>query len=159
MQILVVEDNEVNQAVAIGMLKKLGYRGIHTANNGREALDKVEQTHYDLIFMDMQMPVMDGYQATTALREREQTLAVATDGAAIPHTPVVALTANAMEGDRERCLEAGADDYLSKPFSPMDLGKLLEKWLPQTGTRNASTSSQGELTEAEPTSPVPVTGR
>ncbi|MEN8762665.1 MAG: response regulator [Thiogranum sp.] len=158
MQILVVEDNEVNQAVAIGMLKKLGYRGMHTANNGREALEKVEQTHYDLILMDMQMPVMDGYQATTALREREQSLSVATDGAANPHTPVVALTANALEGDRECCLEAGADDYLSKPFSPMDLGKLLEKWLPQTGTRNASTSSRGELTEAEPTSPVPVQG-
>ncbi|MGI9321225.1 MAG: response regulator, partial [Thiogranum sp.] len=153
MQILVVEDNEVNQAVAIGMLRKLGYRGVHTANNGRDALDKVEQTHYDLILMDMQMPVMDGYQATTTLREREQTGAVATDGAAIPHTPVVALTANALEGDREHCLEAGADDYLSKPFSPMDLGKLLEKWLPQTGTRDASAISQGVLTEAEPPGP------
>ena len=156
MQILVVEDNEVNQAVAIGMLRKLGYRGVHTANNGRDALDKVEQTHYDLILMDMQMPVMDGYQATTALREREQTGAVATDGAAILHTPVVALTANALEGDREHCLEAGADDYLSKPFSPMDLGKLLEKWLPQTGTRDASAISRGVLTEAEPPGPGPV---
>jgi len=156
MQILVVEDNEVNQAVAIGMLRKLGYHGIHTANNGREALDKVKQTHYDLILMDMQMPVMDGYQATTALRQREQTMAVATDCAALPHTPVVALTANALEGDREHCLEAGADDYLSKPFSPMDLGKLLEKWLPQTGTRNASAISQDDVTEAEPTPPVPV---
>ena len=158
MQILVVEDNEVNQAVAIGMLKKLGYRGIHTANNGREALDKVEQTHYDLIFMDMQMPVMDGYEATAVLREHEHTLAVAMDGTAIPHTPVVALTANAMEGDREHCLEAGADDYLSKPFSPGELGKLLEKWLPQTGTRDVAAAGQDAAAEAEPPSPVPEQG-
>ncbi|MDX2455928.1 MAG: response regulator, partial [Gammaproteobacteria bacterium] len=158
MQILVVEDNEVNQAVAIGMLRKLGYRGIHTADNGREALDRIEQTHYDLVFMDMQMPVMDGYQATAALREREQALAAAMEGAAIPYTPVVALTANAMEGDREHCLEAGADDYLSKPFSPMDLGKLLEKWLPSTGTRDAAAINQSDLPEAEPPRPVPGQG-
>jgi CheY-like chemotaxis protein/anti-sigma regulatory factor (Ser/Thr protein kinase) len=158
MQILVVEDNEVNQAVAIGMLRKLGYRGIHTADNGREALDRIEQTHYDLVFMDMQMPVMDGYQATAALREREQALAKDTDDAAIPHTPVVALTANAMEGDRERCLQAGADGYLSKPFSPMDLGKLLEKWLPVIGTRDAAATSQAELPEAEPAGSVPGQG-
>ena len=135
-RVLVVEDNEVNQAVAIGMLKQLGYHSIHTANNGREALDKVEQIHYDLIFMDMQMPVMDGYQATATLRERELTLAAASSGTAAPHTPVIALTANVMEGDRERCLEAGADDYLGKPFTPMDLGKLLQKWLPLPGTRD-----------------------
>ena len=84
------------------------------------------------------MPVMDGYQATAALREREQTLASATNGTTAMHLPVIALTANAMEGDRERCLEAGADDYLSKPFTPMELGKLLEKWLPHTRTRNAA---------------------
>ena len=149
MQILVVEDNEVNQAVAIGMLRKLGYRGIHTADNGRVALDKIEQTRYDLIFMDMQMPVMDGYQATAALREREQAMAANAEDAATLHTPVVALTANAMEGDRERCLEAGADDYLSKPFSPMDLGKLLDKWLPQTGNREAA------VPEAVSTDPAP----
>jgi HPt (histidine-containing phosphotransfer) domain-containing protein len=80
------------------------------------------------------------------------------DGAAIPHTPVVALTANAMEGDREHCLEAGADDYLSKPFSPGDLGKLLEKWLPQTGTRDAAATGQAAVPEAEPPGPVPGQG-
>jgi CheY-like chemotaxis protein len=107
--------------------------------------------------MDMQMPVMDGYQATAALREREQALAAATDGAARPHTPVVALTANAMQGDRERCLEAGADDYLSKPFSPMDLGKLLEKWLPHTVALNVAATSQADLPEAEAETAPPDT--
>ena len=156
MRILVVEDNEVNQAVAIGMLKQLGYRSIHSANNGREALDKVEQTDYDLIFMDMQMPVMDGYQATAALREREQTLASATNGTTAMHLPVIALTANAMEGDRERCLEAGADDYLSKPFTPMDLGKVLEKWLPLTSTRDEAAGQVAGLeVEHEPQGPAP----
>jgi HPt (histidine-containing phosphotransfer) domain-containing protein len=76
-----------------------------------------------------------------------------TEGAAIPHTAVVALTANAMEGDREQCLRAGADDYLSKPFSPMDLGKVLEKWLPATGTRDAAATSQAGRPEAEPAGP------
>jgi signal transduction histidine kinase/CheY-like chemotaxis protein len=159
MQILVVEDNEVNQAVAIGMLNKLGYQGIDTADNGREALDQIEQKHYDLVFMDMQMPVMDGYQATAAIREREQAMAAAT-AAAIAHTPIVALTANAMQGDRERCLEAGADDYLSKPFSPMDLDKLLEKWLPNTGARDAASAGQAAVAAAEnePACPSPGTG-
>jgi signal transduction histidine kinase/DNA-binding response OmpR family regulator/HPt (histidine-containing phosphotransfer) domain-containing protein len=159
MQILVVEDNEVNQAVAIGMLKKLGYRGIHSANNGREALDKVEQTHYDLIFMDMQMPVMDGYQATAALRQREQALAVDSDDAAIPHTPVIALTANAMQGDREHCLEAGADDYLSKPFSPIDLRKLLEKWLPYSGSRDVAATRAATQVETHLPDILPKAGK
>jgi CheY-like chemotaxis protein len=95
--------------------------------------------------MDMQMPVMDGYEATAALREREQALAV--DPAAVPHTLVIALTANAMQGDREHCLEAGADDYLSKPFSPTDLGKLMEKWQPYTGARDVVAT--GQATEVE----------
>jgi CheY-like chemotaxis protein len=144
MQILVVEDNEVNLAVAIGMLKQLGCRQIQTANNGREALVKIEQAHYDLIFMDMQMPVMDGYQAMAEIREREQAL----DDAGL-HTPIVALTANAMEGDRAQCLQAGADDYLSKPFSPLGLRRVLEKWQPQTGMRDAEPPVQAAVPEAE----------
>jgi signal transduction histidine kinase/DNA-binding response OmpR family regulator/HPt (histidine-containing phosphotransfer) domain-containing protein len=143
MQILVVEDNEVNQAVALGMLRNLGYCHMHTANNGREALDKLAQTHYDLIFMDMQMPVMDGYEATAALRVREQqAVAAGVDDAAISRTPVIALTANAMQGDRERCLEAGADDYLSKPYTPQDLGKMLAKWLTDTAAKEVAATSQ-----------------
>ena len=155
--ILVVEDNEVNQAVAIGMLRKQGYSGIHTANNGREALDKIEMTPYDLIFMDMQMPVMDGYQATAALRQREHTLA-AVDVSGRVHTPVIALTANALEGDREQCLQAGADDYLSKPFSPMDLGKLLAKWLPPTDSGEASEIGREEQSQVQPPVPDPAGG-
>jgi two-component system sensor histidine kinase/response regulator len=86
----------------------------------------------------MQMPVMDGYQATTALRECEQALAATTEGAITPHTPVVALTANAMEGDREKCLAAGADDYLSKPFTSIELRNVLDQWLPQAGRMDES---------------------
>ena len=78
------------------MLNKLGYHDIHSANNGREALDSIEQTNYDLVFMDMQMPVMDGYQATAALREREQNMEAATNSTATPHMPIIALTANAI---------------------------------------------------------------
>ena len=148
-QILVVEDNEVNQAVAIGMLKQLGFRRIQTADNGREALDKAEQTDFDLIFMDMQMPVMDGYQATTALRERELDLAATMESAITPHTPVVALTANAMEGDRENCLAAGADDYLSKPFTSVELRDVLEKWLPRTGSMDEAATQQDSDLETE----------
>ena len=155
LKILVVEDNEVNQAVAIGMLNKLGYHDIHSANNGREALDSIEQTNYDLVFMDMQMPVMDGYHATAALREREQNMEATTNGTATPHMPIIALTANAMEGDRERCLEAGADDYLSKPFTPMDLGKQLEKWLPHTGSREDAAGQVSATAEHEPAGPSP----
>jgi CheY-like chemotaxis protein len=108
--------------------------------------------------MDMQMPVMDGYQATAAIRERELAMATAPDGA-VPHTPVVALTANAMQGDRERCLVAGADDYLSKPFSPKDLGRLLEKWLPHTGSRDAAAAGQAGVPVAENAPADPGSGQ
>ncbi len=153
LKILVVEDNEVNQAVAIGMLKQLGYRGIHKANDGREALDKVALNCYDLILMDMQMPVMDGYQATAALRQREQALTAESIGGAIPHMPIIALTANAMQGDREHCLAAGVDDYLSKPFTPVDLRNVLEKWLPgiDTDLTAGAATTVAESTALNPT--------
>jgi signal transduction histidine kinase/DNA-binding response OmpR family regulator/HPt (histidine-containing phosphotransfer) domain-containing protein len=141
-KILVVEDNEVNRAVAIGMLKQLGYRHILTANNGREALEATEHASCDLILMDMQMPVMDGYEATTAIREREQSAPVVADSSGTSHMPIIALTANAMEGDRERCLGAGADDYLSKPFTSIELRNVLEKWLPQTSRIGESAARQ-----------------
>jgi CheY-like chemotaxis protein len=156
--ILLVEDNQVNQAVATAMLKKLGYRNVHIANNGREALDKVEQAHYDVILMDMQMPVMDGYEATAALRAREQALAATAGGTAILHTPVIALTANAIQGDRENCLAAGTDDYLGKPYTSDELHDVLEKWLPQSGQKLLSSTQQDTAlatgTLAEPAHPV-----
>src|ERR1700748_246999 len=102
------------------MLAKRGF-GVHTAGNGREALSIAAAGEYDLVFMDCQMPEMDGYQATGAIR------AVEADGDA--HLPVVAMTAHALKGDRERCLAAGMDDYLSKPLRPTDLDAVLERWL------------------------------
>ncbi len=118
-RVLLVEDNIVNQKVAAALLKKLGCR-VDVAANGQEALDMAALLPYDLIFMDCQMPEMDGYQATGEIRNRE--------GAA-RHTPIIALTAGAMADDRERCLEAGMDDYLSKPFRAAQLCEMLDKYM------------------------------
>ena len=119
--ILVVEDNETNQEVVKSMLKKLGCR-VSIASNGREAVDAVSENSYNLIFMDCQMPVMDGYQATADIRRLEDKK----EGE--NYTPIIALTANALEGDREKCLTAGMDDYLSKPFKQDEIRKKIEKW-------------------------------
>ena len=119
--VLVVEDNPVNQEVALGMLAKLGVRA-EVADNGEEGLARIAAGAFDAVLMDCQMPVMDGYAAARALRERE-----AASGA--PRLPVVALTANAMQGDAERCFAAGMDDYLAKPFDPARLEEKLARWL------------------------------
>jgi signal transduction histidine kinase/CheY-like chemotaxis protein/HPt (histidine-containing phosphotransfer) domain-containing protein len=119
--ILVVEDNPVNREVAVGMLENLGCT-IDTADNGWLAIEAMNTRVYDAVLMDCQMPVMDGLTATGEIRRREQT-----SGAA--RVPVIALTANAMEGDRERCLAAGMDDFLSKPFTQQQLATLLRRWL------------------------------
>lgn len=119
--LLVAEDNPVNQKVVIGMLKKLGYSA-DIANNGQEAVDAVMANHYDLILMDCHMPVMDGYEATRAIRE------------AMPQSElhIIALTANAMPGDEERCLKVGMNGYLPKPLCIDDLKEKLEAFLPGT---------------------------
>jgi CheY-like chemotaxis protein len=123
-RVLLVEDNPVNREVAIGILELLGYR-VDSAEDGLQALERSETGAYDLILMDCQMPVMDGFTATMGIRERErQTQAT--------HIPIVALTANAMERDREQCLAAGMDDYLSKPFTQHQLKDLLDRWVGQT---------------------------
>ena len=122
-KILLAEDNLVNQQVAKGVLRKLGCQ-VDLAINGQEALSMVEEHHYDLVFMDCQMPRMDGYAATAEIRRFE---ARQSSG---PHVPIVALTANALSGDREKCLSAGMDDYVSKPFSIERIQSLLQKWLP-----------------------------
>ena len=109
----------MNQQLARAMLLRLGYQA-DVVGNGQEAVDVVMTVPYDLVLMDCQMPVMDGFEATRAIREREGTTR---------HTRIVAVTANAMEGDRERCLDVGMDDYLSKPFRAGDLQRVLDRWL------------------------------
>ncbi len=132
--VLLVEDNPVNQRVAQMHLRKLGYL-CHTVSDGREALQASECTPYSMILMDCQMPVMDGFEATRAIRRREQELGE-------PHRTIIAMTANAMKGDRERCLEAGMDDYLSKPISRDGLQEVLSRWSEGEGERRAPESSQ-----------------
>jgi CheY-like chemotaxis protein len=120
--ILIAEDNLVNQEVAQGFLQRLGCR-VTLAGNGEEALELSGKEPFDLIFMDCQMPKMDGYEAVRAIRSRETT---ASPG---DHMPIIAMTAHALEGDRERCLAAGMDDYIGKPFSVEQLKTVLHKWL------------------------------
>jgi TMAO reductase system sensor TorS len=122
-RVLLVEDNAVNQLVAQAFLKGFGLQ-VSLAENGRLALERVLQGHFDLILMDCQMPEMDGFEATAKIREKQR------DGLLRASLPIVALTANAVEGDRERCLEAGMDDYLSKPFTGDQLAAVLRRWLP-----------------------------
>jgi two-component system, sensor histidine kinase and response regulator len=118
MRVLLAEDNPVNQKVGKKLLERLGCR-VDTVENGREAVAAVEQRAYDVVLMDCQMPEMDGYEATRAIREAERGRG---------RVPIVAMTANAMTGDRDACLEAGMDDYLSKPVKPDELQRVLGAW-------------------------------
>ncbi|MBI4001794.1 MAG: response regulator, partial [Nitrospira defluvii] len=122
----------VNQKLAVRMLERLGYQP-DIVSNGDEALAAFEREVYSAIVMDCQMPVMDGYEATRRIREREQRPEAARDRA---HIPIIALTANAMQGDRERCKAAGMDDYLSKPVKTDDLGRILQRWIPLSPTED-----------------------
>jgi CheY-like chemotaxis protein len=144
-----VDDNPVNQKVAVRMLEKLGYRA-DVAGNGHEALAALARRPYDIVFMDCQMPEMDGLEATRRIREREMRHASTvkhqpggpekqtrlTDdkpgGTIAARVPIIAMTANAMEADRQQCLAGGMNDFISKPISREDLERVLSRWLTLT---------------------------
>ena len=118
--ILLVEDNSINQKITLLTLKPL-VNNIDTATNGKEALDKFGTSNYDLILMDILMPVMSGLVAAEKIR--------ALEGTTNAHVPIIAITANAMLGDKERCLSAGMDDYISKPFQPSALIEKIKMYI------------------------------
>jgi CheY-like chemotaxis protein len=122
LRILLAEDNEINRRVAVRILEKEGHQ-VFAVEDGRKALDALRSWTFDVVLMDVQMPVMDGLEATRAIRQSERQSSA--------HIPIIALTAHAMSGDRERCLEAGTDDYISKPINVRALLSLLEKHRPQ----------------------------
>ncbi len=151
-RILVVEDNPVNQEVVGCILDKFGCRR-DIAPNGAVALDRCSNQRYDLILMDCQMPVMDGYQATRFIRDRESSdsLPPGDPQRQQGRVPIVAMTANVLKGDREKCLAAGMNDYLSKPFTPDQLYRCLERWLP---TRPSLATSEGGVKPAADPPPI-----
>jgi PAS domain S-box-containing protein len=128
-QILLAEDNITNQKVALGILNKMGLK-VDAVADGYQAITALESAHYDLVLMDCQMPKMDGYEATRAIRNKQHNIINS-------QVPVIAMTAHAMQGDREKCLEAGMNDYLSKPVLPMALADILERWLPHADKTDA----------------------
>jgi CheY-like chemotaxis protein len=131
LRILIAEDNLVNQRLVTRLLEKRGH-SVVVAGNGREALEALEKESFDLVFMDVQMPVMDGFEATAAIRKKE--------GSSGVRVPVVALTAHAMKGDQEKCQAGGMDGYLTKPIRPLELDVLLQNY----GARRAESREDQE---------------
>jgi CheY-like chemotaxis protein/HPt (histidine-containing phosphotransfer) domain-containing protein len=155
-RILLVEDNVTNQEVACGILQRSGWHA-DVSCNGRQALQALETRPYDLVLMDVQMPEMDGYEATRQIRDPQS--------AVLNHDiPIIALTAHAMAGDAEKCLAGGMSDYLTKPFKPQILAEVVEKWLTQqrhdsAGMPCAELALDGNTTPLEPAQPSPVFNR
>jgi CheY-like chemotaxis protein/HPt (histidine-containing phosphotransfer) domain-containing protein len=143
-RILLAEDNIINRKVALGQLQKLGYAA-DTVANGLEVVAALQRLSYDIILMDCHMPKMDGYEATQAIRKKEESL----DQSRLPKSPVhiIAITANAMQGDAEKCFAVGMNDYISKPMGLPDLQAALERWLP--AVRIDSTSGNDRIGDAE----------
>lgn len=141
-RVLVADDSRINQKVVGAMLDRMGL-ACDVVGNGGEAVEASARTPYAVILMDCQMPGVDGYAATARIRAREGGLA---------HTPIIAMTANSSPGDRERCLAAGMDDCLPKPFTPEDLGRMLERW---TGTAAAARDARAAArVSSTPISPL-----
>ncbi|MBH0199077.1 MAG: response regulator [Nitrospira sp.] len=147
-RILLTEDNPVNREVALAMLEFLGCR-VDLAENGQQAVEAVSKQHYDLVLMDCQMPVLDGFAATAAIRRDETRTNTGR------RVPIIALTANAMEGDREQCLAAGMDDHLSKPFSQEGLSAIIRRWI-ATKTTDPLPGLQAFDEQIAPTTPLGI---
>jgi signal transduction histidine kinase/CheY-like chemotaxis protein/HPt (histidine-containing phosphotransfer) domain-containing protein len=148
-RILLAEDNLTNQQVALGILDKMGFTAVAVAD-GREAIQALETMTYDIVLMDVQMPVMDGFEATRAIRDAEARAPAAPGSELrVRRIPIIAMTSHAMKGDRERCLEAGMDDHLTKPISPQALADAVERWLAKSGGARADRTVEVE-------SPAPI---
>lgn len=154
LHILLVEDNVINQRVAVGILEKWGH-AVVVASSGKEALAALERDTFALILMDVQMPEMDGFEATRAIREREDSVQLTpnTQHPAPLHIPIVAMTAHAMKGDRERCLEAGMDAYISKPLQAQELFGIIESLLPTPAAAESGAQGYATPTAAETNTP------
>jgi two-component system, sensor histidine kinase and response regulator len=142
--ILLAEDNSVNREVGIQMAELLGHQA-DAVVNGREAIAASAQVAYDLVFMDCQMPEMDGFAATRVIRDGERLTGA--------HLPIVALTAHAIGSDRERCLAAGMDDYLSKPYTQQQLGDMIRRWVPRPGDEAETPADRSGAVHAERVQP------
>ena len=149
-RILMVEDNHTNQQVATAVLKKLDINNLEFAGNGLEALNILSSNNFDLILMDCQMPEMDGFEASQKIRQGQA-------GKAAQNTPIIAMTAYAMAGDREKCLQAGMDDYLTKPINPDLLRKTIDRHLTLTGAHEKEAQQTGPA-EAQSQNLYPAQG-
>ncbi|MCL2346086.1 MAG: response regulator [Desulfobulbus sp.] len=154
-RILLVEDNELNQEVAQAILDEEGFR-VDVAGDGQQAIDKLEQENYDLVLMDMQMPVLDGVSATRILRQNPRFAAL----------PIIAMTANVMEADRKRCMEAGMNDHVAKPIEPEELWAALLRWIPRRDKAAGESVEQAsaqqppiQQTQQPPTAPQRAAGQ